>query len=227
MKPRNATIHPAFLEQALDAEAELWAKRTDLAEFIEQISPADQKNRDGLARFAKNCFREGLFDGVCVAVDGKALKTSILQARAISEVDQSAKAATTTGWAWYYTQDKERWNLSGPTRDDAIRDGLTEYSGEGFSICEARKEPISLRFDGDCILERLADQNEELLDPDGDGHVFDKRPTYDQERDLADAVETCIREWAKRHDLDTQSWVFAETRSEETIPSRIGNEPER
>jgi hypothetical protein len=224
VKPRNVIIHPEFLQQALDAEAELWAERTDLTEFIAKISPADQKNRDGLARFAKNCFREGLFDGVCVAIDGKALQTSILQARAISKAGQSPEAATTTGWAWYYTQDKERWNLAGPTRDDAIRDGMAEYSGESFSICEARKEPISLRIDGDWLLDHLIDQNEELLDPDGDGCIFDKRPTYDQERDLEDAVENCIREWAKRHGLETQSWCFAETRSEETIPEREPDE---
>jgi hypothetical protein len=128
------------------------------------------------------------------------------------------------GWAWYFSQDDERWNLAGATRDDAIRDGLAEYSGEGFSICEGRTKPISFRIDGDWLLERLTAQNAELVDPGGDGDIFDKRPTYDQERDLADAVERTIRCWAERNGLETRPWSFSETRSEETILPREQDE---
>lgn len=81
MTRRNVTIHPAALQRALDAEAEAWARRTDLADWVEQMTPrGNDKSRELLARFAKQCFSEGFWEGGLAAHRGLTLDESLQKA---------------------------------------------------------------------------------------------------------------------------------------------------
>lgn len=80
MSRRNVTIHPATVQRALDAEADAWAIRTDLAGWIAQMSPPEENNRAALMRFAKQCFSEGFYEGGCAAARNKSLQESLQMA---------------------------------------------------------------------------------------------------------------------------------------------------
>lgn len=71
--------HPDFLQQALDAEAELWARETDVAGWIARIAEGEE-NREGLLRLAKLCFVEGAYRGALNVIDKKSLEESIAEA---------------------------------------------------------------------------------------------------------------------------------------------------
>jgi hypothetical protein len=118
-------------------------------------------------------------------------------------------------WQWWYSQDDERWNGPCKTRKSAIGEGLSEYGGEPFMVCEARRHDLSTDISAYRLLEWLDEANEEYIDGDGNGHAFD--PTPEQERDLEYSVEKAILQWAARNKIGLTGWAFAETRSHEDI----------
>ena len=124
-----------------------------------------------------------------------------------------------SAWQWFYTQDEERWNFGGATREETIICGLCEYDGEPFLICRARKSVPVLTLRADELLERLDERNEEILDPDGDGTLFE-RVTRGQAAHLEYEIGETIRKWAAYWGIMPTTWVFAETEREESI--RLG-----
>lgn len=80
MSRPNVTIHPATVQRAIDAEADAWAVRTDLAGWVARMSPPDEKVRSALTRFAKQCFGEGFYEGACAIAQNKSLQESLQMA---------------------------------------------------------------------------------------------------------------------------------------------------
>ena len=72
----NVTLHPAFLQNALDFEAQQWAQETDLQGWVNRLSK-DLPTRMMLMRIAKAMFVEGLYRGACNAKDGKHLRVAL------------------------------------------------------------------------------------------------------------------------------------------------------
>lgn len=76
----TVSIHPSFVLQALDAEADAWARETGLAGMVARMS-GDPATRQVLMRFARQCFAEGAYRGALNAIDRKPLSASIDEAR--------------------------------------------------------------------------------------------------------------------------------------------------
>jgi hypothetical protein len=127
-------------------------------------------------------------------------------------------------WRWYHTQDQDRWNQAlATTRDEVILEGRAEYGGDGFLICEARLEPLDLRVDGEDVIERLEEQNDEVLDPDGDGRIIESEMAREQIDDLTEVLSRAFADWLARHKLLLASpWHFAAQRGEEKIAASEG-----
>lgn len=58
----NVVLHPAAAMKKLEAEADAWAARTNLAGFVARLT-RDERSRQKLVDFAKQCFIEGLYEG--------------------------------------------------------------------------------------------------------------------------------------------------------------------
>lgn len=69
-------VHPAFLQRAIDAEAELWAGRTALQDWVDRFS-SDPRTRGKLSEIAKQCFGEGFYEGIMAVKSGKTLNASL------------------------------------------------------------------------------------------------------------------------------------------------------
>lgn len=131
------------------------------------------------------------------------------------------------GFNWYVSQDRERWRLADDaTRAVAIDFGRQRYRGESFYVCEARHKEISLRVDHDDIFEWLERRNEDALDPEGDGELFDRIPDAPQCLDLETRIECVIRDWISAYGLALRSWAFADQRNEELIPDARSYRPD-
>jgi hypothetical protein len=120
-----------------------------------------------------------------------------------------------TQWQWYYSQCEERWSGPCRTRDGAIAEGLNEYSGEPFIICEARRSELCTDVTAYRLLEMLDELNEEFVDGDGDGRAF-PCSGY-QERQLEKMVSQTIKHWCYLNKISLIGWAFAEQRNEERI----------
>ena len=107
--------------------------------------------------------------------------------------------------------------MRGPygTRAEIVAELDGHLPGETFTIIEASKGRCDYRvFCVDSFFQALDDANYDNLDHDGDGTVIDT-VTPEQERDLESMVNDAIEAWIKKHSLETEPWVFAETRNEE------------
>ncbi|WP_424360216.1 hypothetical protein [Methylocystis parvus] len=120
---------------------------------------------------------------------------------------------------WYVSQCEERWLATGAaTREAAIAFGRTEYCGERFSICRARRSRLNFRIRAWEIIEQLVGINEENVDPEScEGVLGNQDATADQESDLEKCVEAAIRLWFERNKFSVEGWVFEEIRDQETI----------
>ena len=116
---------------------------------------------------------------------------------------------------WWHSQNEERWHGPEDTREGAIQAGTTDYDGDPFFVCEAEQTDCDLSLPSWVITERLTEDNEELLDPDGDG-LF-AHLTNEQRRDLEASVAAAIKAWADRHNLSYLGWHFTKQGLPETI----------
>lgn len=124
---------------------------------------------------------------------------------------------------WWHTQDDDgAWSGPFATRDDAIADAQGDYGDdEPFLICQAEQGCYSLGcFDGDDILERLADYNEEKVNEDGEiFHTANISPAM--KRDLGDMVARAILEWTVKHSISITAWAFAAQGPSESIEPAV------
>ena len=72
----RVTILPTALWRALDAEAEIWAKETDIASWVAKMSP-DARSREKLKAIVSLCFEEGFYRGALAAKDGRSINDSL------------------------------------------------------------------------------------------------------------------------------------------------------
>lgn len=83
----RATVHPAFLQNALDAEAEAWFVRTAVAVWIARMATTG-RSQAKLAEICKAVFVEGFYEGVLAIKNDKSLQESmgmtIVDGRAVS-----------------------------------------------------------------------------------------------------------------------------------------------
>lgn len=120
-------------------------------------------------------------------------------------------------WQWWIGSSDERYDARFETREEAIDEGKSLYGGDGFYICEATQGSLNLRVaDYDRLLDWLQDGNEERVDPD-DGELFRKPPTPEQLNDLETMVNDAIEAWAAKHEINTRSFTFEDSRNEEYI----------
>lgn len=118
--------------------------------------------------------------------------------------------------AWWYSQDEDRWNGPCSDREEAISEGRDNYNGEGFMVMEADTGDYDMTLDSAHILEKLADQNEDRGDPDGDAPLYQVTPT--QSADLEAMVSSAIKRWVSKHRIDIRAWCFKTQGKPESIP---------
>lgn len=123
--------------------------------------------------------------------------------------------------SWWYSQDEERWNGPCSDREEAISMGHDEYPGEGFMVMEAETGDYDMRLDGDDLLERINERNEDRADPDGDPPFYRLAPAI--EKDLGIMVSAAIARWVRKHRIDTRAFCF----SKQGIPENIEALPDQ
>ncbi len=67
-------------------------------------------------------------------------------------------------------------------------------------------------MDGETILDTLRNQNDYLI---GDSEFIS--PTKEQTKELGDAVNTAIKSWVAKHNLNLTAWQFAGIRNHECV----------
>ena len=117
-------------------------------------------------------------------------------------------------WKWYFSDDEERYLEGGSTREETIAEGRSNYEGT-FYIMEATKGKFDFHIDDYRYFEQLDCQNEEQLDPDGDGLAA--HLTKEQGIDLVKTINDAIDSWLERNTINLESWGFDETRNREEI----------
>jgi hypothetical protein len=123
--------------------------------------------------------------------------------------------AKSTPFAWWHSNDQERWQGPCETREEAVEEAV-EW-GHRF-ICEANQPIVRARdlFDVTRITEDFDNcQGYDLSDPDGDG-LF-ARVKDAQWADLTARIHAAADEWQKVHGIVISAWSFEDTRNEETI----------
>lgn len=133
-------------------------------------------------------------------------------------------------WEWWAGLDNERFQV-GPcaTRQEAVDRAIAdevfteiEPDPEGghpdwrirITVVEATKyEVTDVTLDASRILEDLSDNQYEMMDPEGDGNLFDV--TGEDVKDLDARLNAAFHEWAK--DKRMNNWAFRDTRNEEDV----------
>jgi hypothetical protein len=128
-------------------------------------------------------------------------------------------------WAWYYTQNEDRWNGGLSCREEAIEAGLLEFNGEPFMIARARKGELDFCIPGWRIIEILEELNEEVMDPDGDS-LFG-RLSPGQEAHLSYLVGEAVSGWARYWGVLPSPWRFDDKMEVERILSTAAYDESR
>jgi hypothetical protein len=150
--------------------------------------------------------------------EGGSMKGS-LRASPCAPVGVSEPSADEAGWQWYCSHDDE--NFQGPydTRDEAVSVGRENWSGEAFSIIEARKRDLRRYLPGpdqfiDEILERACD----------DDQFGDDTADLIGDQDRVAAAKTALRAalakwWDDHGAIFPDAWAFSETRNATWLPA--------
>jgi hypothetical protein len=132
-------------------------------------------------------------------------------------------------WSWWAGYDEERYTV-GPctTREEAIAEAISscifseiEPKNPGdpwtirFYVIEATQWQISdIKIDANTVLENLSEHvYEEMLDPEGDGNLFDLSP--EDTKNLSLFLTKAFHEWAV--DKKLKNWAFKDSRNGEWI----------
>jgi hypothetical protein len=136
-------------------------------------------------------------------------------------------------WAWYYSQNEERYEGPEKNREDAIQAatdsecGFCEHEDGSmdcvFHIMEARKVPLRLDsyFDADEWFEKLDDHLYDLSNQDGGSGLFEGI-SKEATADLQERVRAAIAAWHEAGNTIVP-WAFTESRNEETVRVPIRN----
>lgn len=128
-----------------------------------------------------------------------------------------------TEWKWYSGSNEENFEF-GPfdTKEDAINEAKSQFGGdyEFIHIVEAKINVHRMseycRFDD--FLEIVCDEfmNSEMYHEDDDASsIFPC--SLEQEKELIEALKLTVDKWQHKHDIKASTYVFTNTRNEETI----------
>lgn len=114
-------------------------------------------------------------------------------------------------YKWYASLDGgDVYNEGFSSRAEAVK---YAYENGGAIIAECKRQPWHIQVDGDSVLELLHGQNEDLCNEDGETIEC----TSEQVTDLGKMVSAAIEEWATKHKIDMEAWVFGDVRNKELI----------
>lgn len=127
-------------------------------------------------------------------------------------------------WQWYWSVDQESYQ-GGPfaTKEECVKDAddyckTCDY--DSFYIVEATKEPFDLEIEEYQLFDILDNNNEERVDPDGDG--FSTQLKKEDRLALLKRVNETIEDWSKSVQMP-HVWAFNDTRNEEQIAASLEN----
>lgn len=128
-----------------------------------------------------------------------------------------------TKWYWARFDDTECWSGGVPTRDDAVRDGRSEFDDDvGFYITKASNPPVMLADwigDADDLLTRA---EESIMDSDRVSHEHDESgifaATPEQIADLSARIRAACNEWQASHGLVFTVRTFAWMSQPDYVP---------
>lgn len=129
---------------------------------------------------------------------------------------------TTEQWEWWASRDEERYDV-GPeaSREAVIELATNDFDGERFHIIEATKGTPNLRIfdDADLVIEDIDEQNEQHVDPDGDGSIFfnARHLTNEIKDDLTRRLNDAVEAWVKDHGISIRGYGFDRTRNGEWV----------
>jgi len=116
-------------------------------------------------------------------------------------------------WQWWAGDDERAEHGPFATKDEAIE---AAKANESQYVFEAKQGDFILRIDGDDALSWLNDVNEELVDQDGDGQVFEG-VNEAAEKDLGKMLTAALHAWIEKHGFSTTAWAFDSTRNMEAV----------
>lgn len=97
---------------------------------------------------------------------------------------------------WWHTRDEEHLWGSAKTRDEAIDQGIDEYGGEPFFICQgAHFRNRTDIFSADYVADMFDDANEEYA---GEENASEAWKT-EHMRELEDELNAVMAAWVERH----------------------------
>lgn len=120
-------------------------------------------------------------------------------------------------WLWYYSEDEETYRGQCDTREAVIAEGRNCCDGD-FYIMEAVKGEYDFRINEERYFEWLDSNNEEQLNPDGDG--FADVLTKEQGDDLIKSINDAIDAWKVRTNANFEAWSFSGTRNAEKVENK-------
>lgn len=119
-------------------------------------------------------------------------------------------------WEWFVSHDGETYYEGFPTKEEAIKYAQqSEYS----LVAECRQQDFRLDISGDWIVERLNEDNYELI---GEGDGIDC--TSAQQADLERMVGRAIEAWVVKHGINITAWSFEETKNQTEIAAVTNGE---
>jgi hypothetical protein len=110
---------------------------------------------------------------------------------------------------WFVSYDGEVYYEGFATRDEAER-----YAKQcGYSlIAECKPQDFDIRIYGGDIIERLNEDNYELIGED-DGIIC----TSEQEGDLTKMLTRAFEAWVVKHNIDIRAWSFDTVRNQTAV----------
>lgn len=113
-------------------------------------------------------------------------------------------------WQWFVSHDGETYYEAFPTKEEAIQYAQQcEYS----LIAECIQQDFDLSVDAYSILERIDDNNMELI---GEGEGI--QCSSAQASDLEKMIQKAIEAWVVKHNIDLTAWSFGGVRNETDVP---------
>lgn len=163
--------------------------------------------------------RREFIAGAAAAPMAIAMAGNVAAASVTASIAEVTPAVEKHPFRWWISSDGgEVFSEMFDSKEAALAQ-LEEY-GEGCMIAECQQQDFHLDLRGDEVIELLYDQNEELMNEDGE--FLDVTP--EQKKELGAMVTATIQAWVEKNKIKTTAWTFRRTRNEISAPSEADDE---